>query len=398
MKRRQLRDEGGIGSVLEPDALAAGLLVASGPVFSMVQNKMDTPIDRRRFLQTSTLATAGVVGSTPLLFAQDPKTPPFRVHQWQRDDRNPILPPKGIPEDVGCCMNPFVLRHNGEYWLYYAGADKSGRRRICLATAAVNNLRDWKRHGPLFDPGGKGAFDELWCVLPCVHRIGKEWHLYYTGRSSLSGVGLQAFWGIGLAVSTDLRNWKKVSTDPILLGDGFKDWPKNRGIAGGGRIIELTERGRTRYRMDYTLATGSPSKDLTIDQAKQSVIAHSDDGRKWTDKQVVLRPRKDADYENAATIALNVWRTKTRWRAIYAGIGTRFGAYSICEAVSNDGLAWERGKPGENLALPPIGKGWESRMTEYPNVIEENGRLRLFYCGNGYGATGIGTAVADMLD
>ena len=31
-------------------------------------------------------------------------------------------------------------------------------------------------------------------------------------------------------------------------------------------------------------------------------------------------------------------------------------------------------------------------------AIEENGKLRLFYCGNGYGATGIGTAVADMLD
>ncbi|MEO6908800.1 MAG: hypothetical protein ABI210_13020 [Abditibacteriaceae bacterium] len=30
---------------------------------------------------------------------------------------------------------------------------------------------------------------------------------------------------------------------------------------------------------------------------------------------------------------------------------------------------------------------WESQMTTYPNVIEEDGKLRLFYCGNGYGAT-----------
>jgi hypothetical protein len=37
-------------------------------------------------------------------------------------------------------------------------------------------------------------------------------------------------------------------------------------------------------------------------------------------------------------------------------------------------------------------------MTEYPNVIEEDGRLRLFYCGNGYGRTGIGTATAEPLD
>ena len=32
------------------------------------------------------------------------------------------------------------------------------------------------------------------------------------------------------------------------------------------------------------------------------------------------------------------------------------------------------------------------------NVIEESGKLRLFYCGNGYGATGIGTALAPALD
>ena len=37
-------------------------------------------------------------------------------------------------------------------------------------------------------------------------------------------------------------------------------------------------------------------------------------------------------------------------------------------------------------------------MVEYPNVIGENGRLRLFYCGNGYGQSGIGTALADKLD
>jgi predicted GH43/DUF377 family glycosyl hydrolase len=323
----------------------------------------------------------------------------FQVHAWQRDKRNPVLPPVPGKFDAACCMNAFVLRRSDEYWLYYAGGDPKGNRRVCLATAPVDDLSKWKRHGPLFELGGKGSFDEAWCVLPCVHRVGEKWHLYYTGRSADRGTGLQAFRGIGLAVSDDLLNWKKKSDEPILLGDGFDDWPKNRGIAGGGSIVEVPgARGKAVYRMHYTLATGTPSKDLRVDQAKQSVVAHSTDGIKWEDRRVVMRPRAEAEYENAATIALNVWKTRTRWRAIYAGIGTKFGAYSICEAVSDDGLTWERGQPGENLALAPQGIGWESKMTEYPNVIEENGKLRLFYCGNGYGATGIGTAVAEMLD
>lgn len=323
----------------------------------------------------------------------------FRVHHWEKHPGNPVLPPGGGPFDAGCCMNPFACRQGDEYWLFYSGADRDGGRRICLAVAPVADVTRWRRLGPLFERGGTDAFDGLWAVLPCVHRIGGRWHLYYTGRSTRSG-GLQSFWGMGLAVSDDLLRWEKVSSEPVLLGGGFHEWPGNRGIAGGGRIVGLLQPdGRMLYRMHYTLPTGTTSDDLLVDQAKQSVIAHSYDGFDWFDRRVVMRPRLDADYENAATIALNVWKTGTRWRAIYAGIGTRFGAYSICEAVSEDGLAWDRGRPGENLALPPTLDGsWEGRMTEYPNVIEENGRLRLFYCGNGYGETGIGTALADPLD
>jgi hypothetical protein len=357
-------------------------------------------LSRRGFVGQSLIG--GSLGGTLLgtsAWAQEAKS--FEVHKWQRDSRNPILPPGGLQWDVGCCMNPFVLRREDEYWLFYAGADKGGHRRICLARTPVEDLTKWKRVGPLFDLGGKGSFNEMWCVLPCVHRIGNRWHMYFTGRSGLSGkdLGLQAFWGIGLAVSDDLLHWKKTSNEPILLGDGHADYPNNRGVAGGARILEIPQpNGNILYRMHYTLCPGKPHPDLRVNQAKYSAIAHSEDGLTWTDRKIVLGPRADATYENAATIALNVWKTKTRWRAIYASIGTRFGAYSICEAVSDDGLVWHRGKPGENLSLPPSGNGWEGKMTEYPNVIEENGKLRLFYCGNGYGATGIGTATAEILD
>lgn len=351
----------------------------------------------RRHFHAAAISTSLTYGLSRLSAAEERKK--FECHAWERDARNPILPPGGFEWDVSCCMNPFVLRRGDEYWLYYAGGDKAGKRRICLAIANVHDLSKWERKGPLFDVGGKGSFDETWCVLPCIHRIGDKWHLYYTGRSAKGGVGLQAFYGMGLAVSDDLLNWKKHSTEPIMTGDGFEQFPKNVGIAGGGRIIEIPQAsGPPILRMHYTLPTGTPSKDLKVDQAKHSVIAHSTDGITWKDKRLVLGPRLDAEYENAATIALNVWKTKTRWRAIYAGIGTKFGAYSICEAVSDDGLKWDRGAPGENLALPPQGKGWEGKMTEYPNVIQEGDNLRLFYCGNGYGATGIGTAVAPMLD
>ena len=49
----------------------------------------------------------------------------------------------------------------------------------------------------------------------------------------------------------------------------------------------------------------------------------------------------------------------------------------------------------KNLSLSPgVAGSWESQMVEYPSVIAAPGGLRLFYCGNGYGNTGIGTAWA----
>lgn len=358
---------------------------------------------RRRLLERIGVVSALSFSGADLLFGETAgekgASEPFRVHDWKRDSRNPVLPPGDNEFDRNRCMNPFVVTREdlGEYWLFYSGSGRDRKQRICLATCPIDDVASWTRRGPLFEVGEKGDFDELWCVLPCVHKIGDKWHLYYTGRGA-TGDGLQAFAGIGLAVSDDLINWEKTG-DVVLRGDGFPDWPDNRGIAGGAPIIEIPQSdGRILYRMHYTLATGRSGKTLQINQAKQSVIAHSYDGINWTDKRVVLRPRAGADYENAATIALNVWPVKDGWRAIYAGIGTRFGAYSICEARSADGLVWERGMPDENLALAPGEAAWENKMVEYPHVVREGSKLRLFYCGNGYGGTGIGTALAEPLE
>lgn len=319
----------------------------------------------------------------------------FKIHHWKRDAHNPILRPQE-EFDAARAMNPFAIRQGDLYYLFYAGAGTDGKHRICLATAKVGAIDEWQRHGVILDSGPAGNFDSTWCVLPSVHYINGRWHLYYTGRNTNLPGGLQSFTGIGLAFSNDLFHWTRYSSEPVIDGGGFKRWAGNKGVAGGGRILELPQPdGRILYRMYYTIAPGKTNPNLLIDQEKHSAIIHSYDGIEWFDRRIIISPRDNAGYENAATIALNIWREGDAWRAIYAGIGSQFGAYSICEAESKDGLNWERGEPGENLALPPQGDGWESQMTEYPNVIEENGKLRLFYCGNGYGKTGIGTAIAE---
>ena len=104
----------------------------------------------------------------------------------------------------------------------------------------------------------------------------------------------------------------------------------------------------------------------------------------------------DRDYEDIGVAGPVVHlETDGTFRMWYSAIGTRHGFYSICYAESDDGVHWRRGaQPDDNLQLSPTGTGWEQQMVEYPTVIREGDHLRMFYCGNGYGRSGIGTAVS----
>ncbi len=291
-------------------------------------------------------------------------------------------------------MNPFAVRVDDEYRLYYSGGDTAGHQRICLATMPVATPDKLTRRGMVLDLGQAGSFDANWCVLPCVHRFGTKWHMYYSGNEG-TNLGLQSFPGIGLATSCDGIHFQKYSTEPIITGDQTAEFPGNRGIAGGGSILEDAQPdGTTRYRMYYTLAVGKKDPDVRIDQEKHCAVCHSIDGIHWTDHRLVLRPRRDVTCEDIAVAAPFVWRDGDLYRMLYCGIGTRWGYYSISQAVSEDGYTWACGEGDENLTLlPDSDSSWESQMVEYPCLLTEGNQLRLFYCGNGYGATGIGTAL-----
>ena len=70
-------------------------------------------------------------------------------------------------------------------------------------------------------------------------------------------------------------------------------------------------------------------------------------------------------------------------------------SYRIGYAISNDGIIWERNDKMAGIDVSD--SGWDSEMIEYPYVIKRNGKLLLFYNGNGFGQSGIGCAVSDVL-
>jgi predicted GH43/DUF377 family glycosyl hydrolase len=315
--------------------------------------------------------------------------------EWIRDDRNPILPPVSETFDSNRCMNPWVIATDGEYRLFYSGGDKTGRQRIGMATAPVGSLGKWKRSGPLFETGPAGAFDARWCVLPHVVQMAdNRWHLYYTGNAG-RGSGLSAFPGMGLATSSDGVTWTRSNDGPVLASSGNAGDPDAIGIAGGSVIRVINRDGEGQWRFYYT---GCPTtgKPHALNQQKTICLAVSNDGIKWTKRGAVMLRDSRRAYEDIGVAGPVVHQQKDgTFRMWYSAIGTKWGYYSICYAESDDGIHWSRGvSEGDNLQLIPNDKGWEALMVEYPSVIREGNRLRLFYCGNGYGRTGIGTAIS----
>ncbi len=316
---------------------------------------------------------------------------------WIRDPVNPVLPPGTHDFDCGCCMNPWVLRADDQYRLYYAGADAEGHRNICLATAPADRPTEWTRHGIVMARGSEGAFDHNWAVLPHVLRFPDRWHLYYTGNCG-HGAGLSAFPGIGLAFSEDGISWTKHEGNPILTPSGREGDPDCHGIAGGSVLNVRRPDGVSEWRFYYT---GCPTlgDDVFLDQQKTVCCAVSEDGVHWEKRGAVMFREPERDYVNIAAAGPVVWQDDDGMlRMVYSAIGTRWGYYSICYAESEDGVSWRRGEhDGDDLTLGPTGNGWERQMVEYPSVIREGRRLRMFYCGNGYGGSGIGTATAGPL-
>ena len=324
----------------------------------------------------------------------------LRQVKWTRDKLNPVLPPSQHgAADSTRCMNPWVLRIRDEYQLYYSGGDDKGRQRICKATARYDDITSWNREGPLFETGAKGEFDARWCVLPQVVQVAADqWHLYFTGNAG-RGSGLSAFPGIGLATSHDGTTWTKYNTNPILSRTNNSGDPDAIGIAGGSVLRVTAADGKQEWRFYFT---GCPTigKPLPLNQQKTICLAVSEDGINWQRHGAVMLRDPSRDYENVGVAGPVVHQNKDgSFRMWYSAIGTRWGYYSICYAESKDGIHWRRGeRVGDNLQLTPQGDGWEKQMVEYPSIVREGDRLRMFYCGNGYGRTGIGTAVSEPLE
>lgn len=237
---------------------------------------------------------------------------------------------------------------------------------------------------PLLPLGARGAFDEFG-VMPCsVVRAGEAVYMYYTGWSRMASVPYTV--GIGLAVSHDGgASFQRVGEGPVLGLTLDEPYLVNSPAV---KVID------GRWHMWYLTGTGWLTTDAKPEPIFHVVHATSDDGIHWTRNAApILTPAAPAECQD---IFLPFLKDGV-WRVVFAHrkpLGFRTDAeamYRLGHASSADLERWER---SDELAGWPAAQDgdWDSQMACSTQVLDVDGRLLMFYCGNEIGRWGFGIA------
>ena len=236
--------------------------------------------------------------------------------------------------------------------------------------------------GPIITTGQAGSYDDDWVLCPEPARL-SETHLrmYYAAKKT--GGFFNKVWSLACADSFDNgQTWTKYKGNPIMetTDDAWESG------AVGFTSIERDERG---WRMWY-LGT-----DTSSNAVKQIGYATSADGLKWNRhaSNPVLGVNPDNPWEKGAIAVARLIRDGKLYRAWYCCYPQN-NTYAIGSAESVDGISWVR--TPDNPVLKGSGQGWDSSMAAYPGVARVGNRYLMWYSGNGYGASGVGLATADL--
>ncbi len=260
--------------------------------------------------------------------------------------------------------------------VYITGRDVAGRSRIGTAIlspgdAKLSEISDT----PIIPLGERGTFDENGTSYPHAVWFRGRLHLYYLGW--IRGVHVPWYNGLGLAVSDDGLDFRKVSKAPVFERD-------EDDYLGVGSAFVAEEGGRLKMWYSRFERWGQHEGDQK--HYYNIKYAESPDGLAWQRDKAICIDFGDAGTEYAIAKP-SVLKLAGKYCMWYSHRGA---AYRIGFAVSDDGRRWRRRDELVGIGCSP--EGWDSEMICYAHVFEAGDQLYMLYNGNDYGAGGLGLA------
>lgn len=289
--------------------------------------------------------------------------------------------------DFSHCHKPTPLILNSSTLRVYFGVrDEERKTRTTFVDLDLNNLNQIKyiHDKPVLDLGKIGAFDDSGANVCSVIRSNNDVFMYFIGWNPSTTVHTRN--SIGLAISKDNGFSFERAFDGAVL-DRTKDEPYYTGA------VDVRKEGN-KWKIWYT--SGSEWK---IINGKPEIFYHvkygtSKNGVDWERENVTCIPPSN-EFEATARPSVifhkgvyKMWYSKRNLENFRTDSKQ---SYRPGYAESEDGINWTR--MDDALDLPLSSKGWDSEAIAYPYVIEINGKLVMFYNGNGFGKTGFGYAI-----
>jgi predicted GH43/DUF377 family glycosyl hydrolase len=312
----------------------------------------------------------------------------MNINKWVKSGL--VYAPSGAHDfDISHCHKPTPLQVDDDTIRVYFGVrcSKVKTRTTFIDVDADNpNKIKYIHDKPVLDLGKIGAFDDSGANVSSIVRRGDTIYMYYIGWNPSTTVHTRN--SIGLAVSRDNGfTFERLFDGPVLDRNKFEPY-----YTGAVDVLKETDL----WRMWYTSGTewkyinGKPEIFYHIK------YAHSGNGEDWIrDNVSSILPENEHEAIARPSVQrigdeYHMWFSR---RSIVDFRTNPDKGYRAGYAISCDGINWER---QGNVGIQPSDEGWDSKTIAYPYVIQRNGKLIMFYNGNGFGKTGFGCAHADI--
>ncbi|MBV9866716.1 MAG: family 43 glycosylhydrolase [Abitibacteriaceae bacterium] len=285
---------------------------------------------------------------------------------WKKYAHNPVL-----GGALGTCFDISVLKDGRTFRMWF-----SWRPRKSIALVESQDGFHWSEPVIALGPNPHNNWESD-LNRPSVIKVGKTYHMWYTGQTA------DKSW-IGHAISTDGKTWQRLSDKPEL--SAAQPWEKTSVMCPD----VMWDKTKKLFRMWYS--GGEQYEPNAIGYAT------SRDGIHWT--KLASNPIFLADpntaWEQHKVTACHVVQQGKWYVMFYIGFHTEDYA-QIGIARSRDGVTnWQR-HPA-NPIIRPTPNGWDASATYKPFVIWDGKRWMLWYNGRHDSFEQIGVATHEGKD
>lgn len=284
---------------------------------------------------------------------------------------------------------PVVYKFSETTWrIYYATRTEKFQSVISFIDVEAGKPENilYVNNEPILNLGKLGCFDDSGVMPTSIIQIGNKLYLYYIGWTTRQSVPYHN--SVGLAISSDKGfTFQRLFEGPIITTSHLEPY-----FTGTCYVFKENNNLFKAWYLSCTkweIINGKPEPFYNIKYAT------SNDGINWNRNGLVA-----INYSNeneGGIVSASVIKKDNEYFMWYGYRMSkdyrtdRNASYKIGLARSLDSINWKR--EDENVGINLSVDGWDSEMMSYPNVIEFNNHLYMFYNGNGFGQSGFGYAL-----